>query len=67
MDALGQTVRDFMRAYREKQIKSACTLAQGLRKEGMSRDQVEEMLYGADVDPEIVDEVLEQSFPEGPK
>jgi hypothetical protein len=63
MDALGQTVRDFLQVYRKKQVLTASTFAKTLRKEGMSRDQVEEMLYAGDYEAEVVEEVLQQIFP----
>jgi len=62
MDALGQTVRDFLSDYRKKQVLTASTLARSLRKEGMDRSQVEEMLYGGEYDPDVVNEVLQQVF-----
>jgi hypothetical protein len=63
MDALGQTVRDFLQVYRKKQVLTASTLAKTLRKEGMSRDQVEEMLYAGDYESAVVEEVVQQLFP----
>lgn len=63
MDALGQTVRDFLQVYHKKQVLTASTLAKTLRKEGMSRDQVEEMLFAGDYENEVVEEVIQQLFP----
>jgi hypothetical protein len=63
MDALGQTVRDFLQVYRKKQVLTAATLAKTLRKEGMLRDQVEEMLYAGEYEEDVVTEVIQQVFP----
>jgi len=63
MDALGQTVRDFLQVYRTKQVLTAQTLAKTLRKEGMSCDQVEEMLYAGEYEKDVVTEVIQHVFP----
>lgn len=63
MDALGQTVRDFLQVYRKKQVLTASNLAKSLRKEGMVKTQIEELLYASEYEREVIDEVLQQVFP----
>jgi len=62
MDPLGQTVRDFLQSYRERKVRTALTLAKDFRKQGMTSDQVEEMLYSGDFEKDIIDEVLRELY-----
>lgn len=62
MDPLGDVVRQFLSQQREDTVKTASGLAGDLCQDGMSRDQAEEMLYGAGYESEIVEEAIKRSF-----
>jgi hypothetical protein len=54
MDKLGQVFRDLARAALEREVRSASSLAELFRKDGMTSAQIEEMLYSNGFDHDVV-------------
>lgn len=58
MDPLGRTIRDFLTRLHGDQVQTATNLALELKKEGMSRGEIEEMLYASGYESEVVNDAL---------
>jgi DNA-binding protein H-NS len=54
MDKLGQVFKDLERAAREREVREATSLAEVLREDGMTNEQIEEMLCSDGFDHEVV-------------
>jgi len=63
MDPLGNAVRDMLRRQRDDMVRTASSLAEELKSEGMTPEQVEEMLFASGFDSGVVSEAMD-SFPE---
>lgn len=59
MDPLGKTVRDFLSRLHSDEVHTATNLAMELKKEGMNRGEIEEMLYASGYESEVVNDALE--------
>lgn len=63
MDPLGNAVRDMLRRQRDDMVRTASSLAEELKSEGMTSSQVEEMLFASGFESDVVSEAMD-SFPE---
>lgn len=60
MDPLGNVVRDFLKKAHQDNVRNAISLAVEFQDdEGMSLDQIEEMLYSSGFDADVVAEALD--------
>lgn len=59
MDLLGKTVREFLKVRHDQDLKKANAMVVELRKEGMRKAEIEEMLYASGYDDQVVQEVME--------
>jgi hypothetical protein len=59
MDKLGQVFRDLARAARDSEVRSAASLAEMLRKDGLTNAQVEEMLFANGFESDVVSGAME--------
>jgi len=59
MDLLGKVIRNLLKQSRSEAIRNASSLAKGLRDEGMTDSQVEEMLFDSNFEQDIVSAALE--------
>jgi SOS response regulatory protein OraA/RecX len=62
MDQLGEVIRNQLKQVRANNVHNARVLAMDLRSEGMTKDQIEEMLYANGFEGDIIDEAI-QSVP----
>jgi len=68
MDPLGDVVRNFMKQAHARNVRNALSLAAELRKEeGMTDDQIEEMLYASGFEQEEISEALSNLPAKGQK
>lgn len=66
MDMLGQVMRDFLKCAHDDAVRNARALAGELKAEGMTKSQIEEMLFASGFEAPIVREAMEQ-IPGGKK
>lgn len=59
MDLLGSVVRNLVQDAKARTVKAASKLAMSFAREGMNHDQIEEMLFSAGYESDIVYDVLE--------
>jgi hypothetical protein len=62
MDKFGNVVRDFLKQAHATNVRNASALAGELRKEGMSGEQVEEMLFASGFDEQTVRDAMDLDF-----
>ena len=62
MDTFGNVIRNLMQDVHSRTVLNASSLASEWEREGMTRDQVEEMLYSEGFDQDIIEEAM-SSFP----
>lgn len=60
MDPLGKVMRELLKQAHVESVRQARTLALGLRDDGMTYDQIEEMLYSSEFDHEVIAEVMQK-------
>jgi hypothetical protein len=58
MDLLGNTVREYLRQKRADNVRTARTLADEFRKEGMTNDEVAEMLCASGYEEDVIHEAI---------
>jgi hypothetical protein len=59
MDLLGNVIRNLVQDARARTVKTASKLAMSFAREGMNRDQIEEMLFAGGYESDIVYEVVD--------
>ena len=62
MDKFGNVVRDFLKQAHATNVRNAAALASELRTEGMSSEQIEEMLFASDFDEQTVRDAMDVDF-----
>lgn len=62
MDSLGNIIRSVLKEKEEETIRTARTLVFSLKKEGMDKQQIEEMLYFSNYEEDIIKKVLDITF-----
>lgn len=58
MDPLGNVFRQLIKQARDESVRNATALALSLRKEGMKRPQIEEILYANGFEEGVIAEIL---------
>ena len=58
MDNFGNVIRNLMQDVHSRMVLNASSLASEMRREGMTRDQVEEMLYAEGFEQDIIEEAM---------
>lgn len=58
MDTLGKVAREYLKQVHEKSVKQAYVLAMDYKQEGMTHDEIEEMLYSAEYENIVVDAAM---------
>lgn len=59
MDPLGNVVRDFLKQAHARNVKNAVSLGMEFRDEGMTRDQIEEMLYASGFEAVVIADAMD--------
>lgn len=60
MDRFGNVIRDFLKKAHADNVRNAVSLGTELRQdEGMSDDQIEEMLYASGFDAAVISEAMD--------
>ena len=58
MDVLGNVIRDFLKEKQASMVRTAVSLAMDLKRDGMTDDQIEEMLCATGYDAPVIAEAL---------
>ena len=58
MDPLGNVIRDLLKRKHAENVRNARCLAISLKTEGMTADQIEEMLHASEFDPDVIAEAM---------
>lgn len=56
--SLGAVIREFAKQNHLKEVKNASVIALEFAKEGMSQDQIEEMLFSSGYEADVINEAL---------
>lgn len=59
MDPLGNVIKDFLRQTHASHVRNAVSLAKEFKDEGMTNEQIEEMLFSSGFDSMIIAEAME--------
>jgi hypothetical protein len=59
MDPFGNVIRDFLKEKHAASVRNAVSLAMEFKDEGMTKDQLEEILCASGFDREIISEAMD--------